>query len=534
MLDMKYEYTKVGEDGRQYEEADLLKSDMVEAKYIKSPISFDNGNPFIEALPRPRESRKEIIDAYNRTIPNLSVEEKKSMPLYYKLSDIYLLRQLRFPLPFHKELEEQTYMALVNSYRNRYVKSGKNMEREESEKYNENVRVLGKEGAATNAGFSLLGYSGCGKSSALDILFSNYPQVIVHNNGTTSRFIQIVYLTVNCVANSNFSALYNAIGSAIDKALGYQEPFYEKTVDRARNLGLKADRVRELVERFGIGIIVFDEIQLIDFSSTRENSFEGLMTLANKTKVAVAVVGTEDAYEMMFNAKLRTGRRLGATIIGHQYCKNYEYFKFMVHQLFQYQWFDVPVNPDDELVNALYDNSKGIIDQLIGIYIFMQIDYINASKKPMVNAAYVNKVVERHYPGLRSLLDRLNDPVAEEERIRLVREGQGKIDSLIETEKQKMNSKEILEYMEDEKTKEFEKNKNRLIQEMVDYMDGYSLGTITSAVTKEMNLKGNKEATLSELRKKVMKRLMKMEEVKEEEKGLDQIHIEMRKEIINT
>lgn len=217
-------------------------------------------------------------------------------------------------------------MALVNSYRNRYVMSGKNLENDGSRKDNENYRVLGKEGAATNAGFSLLGYSGCGKSSALEILFSNYPQVIVHNNGTTSRFIQIVYLTVNCVANSNFSALYNATGSAIDKALGYQEPFYVKTIDRARNLGLKVDRVRELVERFGIGIIVFDEIQLIDFGSTRENSFEGLMTLANKTKVAVAVVGTEDAYEMMFNAKLRTGRRLGATIIGHQYCKNYEYF----------------------------------------------------------------------------------------------------------------------------------------------------------------------------------------------------------------
>lgn len=204
----------------------------------------------------------------------------------------------------------------------------------------------------------------------------------------------------------------------------------------------------------------------------------------------------------------------------------------MVHQLFQYQWFDVPVSTDDELVHALYENSKGIIDQLIGIYIFMQIDYINANKKPNVDAAYVNKVVERHYPGLRSLLERLNDPVAEEERIRLVREGQEKIDSLIEEEKQKMNSKEILEYMEDEKMKEWEKNKNRLIQEMVDYMDGYSLGMITSAVTKEMNLKGNQDATLSELRKKVMKRLMKMEIEKEEEKGMDQIRIEMREEVL--
>lgn len=89
MLDLKYEYTESEEDGRQYDEVELLESNMVDAKYIRSPISYDNGNPLIEALPRPRESRKEIIEAYNRTIPNLSVEEKKSMPLYFKLSDIY-------------------------------------------------------------------------------------------------------------------------------------------------------------------------------------------------------------------------------------------------------------------------------------------------------------------------------------------------------------------------------------------------------------------------------------------------------------
>ncbi len=59
-----------------------------------------------------------------------------------------------------------------------------------------------------------------------------------------------------------------------------------------------------------------DEIQLIDFSRTRESSFESLMILANRTKVAIAVVGTEDAYEMMFS-KFRTGRRVGTVIKAH-------------------------------------------------------------------------------------------------------------------------------------------------------------------------------------------------------------------------
>ena len=90
---------------------------------------------------------------------------------------------------------------------------------------------------------------------------------------------QIVYLVVNCVANSNFSALYASIGNAIDRALGITTSVYQKLIESRRSLGEKAEKVRELVEIFAIGIIILDEIQLIDFQSTKENSFESLMTL---------------------------------------------------------------------------------------------------------------------------------------------------------------------------------------------------------------------------------------------------------------
>ncbi len=95
------------------------------------------------------------------------------------------------------------------------------------------------------------------------------------------------------------------------------EVSYETVIEKTRSLGGKADKVRDLIEKFSIGIIVFDEIQLINFNSSKENSIEGLMTLANKTKVAMGVVGTEDAFAMMFK-KLRTGRRLGESIIGNE------------------------------------------------------------------------------------------------------------------------------------------------------------------------------------------------------------------------
>lgn len=42
--------------------------------------------------------------------------------------------------------------------------------------------------------------------------------------------------------------------------------------------------------------------------------------IGNRTKVAIAVVGTEDAYSKMFT-HLRTARRLGNIISGNLYCE---------------------------------------------------------------------------------------------------------------------------------------------------------------------------------------------------------------------
>lgn len=237
----------------------------------------------------------------------------------------------------------------------------------ENQEYAASNILVGDSSASTDAGFSLIGYSGCGKSSAIQMLVSYYPQVIMHTTENGEYFPQITYLVVNCIPNSNFSALYDGIGDAIDKALGNIKPIYSAEIMKIRTLGAKAERIREYVEKFAIGIIIFDEIQLIDFSHTRENSFDSLLTLSNRTKVATAIVGTEDAKAKMFKT-LRTARRVGNVINGNMYCTDRNFFYFLVNELFRYQWFDKPVTVSEEITDALYDVTKGIVDQLIGIY----------------------------------------------------------------------------------------------------------------------------------------------------------------------
>ena len=358
---MTYEYTHCEDGASQYDDYDFNEVNIVDAIYIPARMDIDKGNPYIEALPNPR-SDSNVMAAYSRSLPSYSYDKVKDMSKLDKMLAVGTLRELRFPLPFNKDLEFSFYNALLTSYRARKQMKSDNSEISltvDNAEKKTNLILNGDSSEATNAGFSLIGYSGCGKSSAISNLVHHYPQVIIHNDENGGYFPQITYLVVNCVPNSNFSALYEGIGDAIDKALNNIIPIYSKAIAKVNGLGKKAELVKEYVEKFGVGIIIFDEIQFIDFEHTRENTFNSLLTLSNRTKVAIAVVGTEDARDKMFK-ELRTSRRIGMMINGNLYCENKDYFTFLVKTLFRYQWFDSPVTVTNEIIDALYDATKGI------------------------------------------------------------------------------------------------------------------------------------------------------------------------------
>jgi hypothetical protein len=262
------------------------------------------------------------------------------------------------------------------------------------------------------------------------------------------------------------------------------------------------------------------------------------MTLANKTKVAMGVVGTEDAFSMMFK-KLRTGRRFGEAIIGHEYCKNYGYFNFIVNNLFNYQWFDTYVEPTEEIIKTLYNCSKGIIDQLIGIYIFMQLDYLKAEKKPTIDSKYIKKIADKHYPGLQQLLLNLDDPFSEARRVQLVKEGNKEISDILldASRKQQAQADEILEMAKQDATKENKKVLMEIVNSIMDITDEYDMNTVMSVAAKEISLKSNSQASVGELKKKTFNKLKTQKDnaikQKNGNKNLDTLHISMLEDIMS-
>ena len=533
----KYREFEPGEP--QYSREEIQSGEPVKAVYRKPVLAADIGNPYIEALPMARDG-EQLFAAYNIGIPGFRREEQVALDLNEKYDAIGMLRQVRFLLPFHFELESFFSMALKTSYRNRQ----RRMLPKGSEITIQNEPDLthsflhGNSAAAANAGLTLLGYSGCGKSAALEILLSNYPQVIVHQSETMDRFVQIVYLVVVCPANSNFKSLYASAGAAIDRALGNTFPVYEKMISKCKTIGEKANKLSELIARFGIGCVIFDEIQLLDFHSQKDSTFESLLEIVNKTKVALMAVGTEDAYQKMF-PNLRTSRRTGLLIPANSYCKDKGFFSTIVQELMRYQWFDTYVEPTDEIIDALYTVSRGIIDQLISIYMAMHFEYLRIDPRPEVDTEFIIGVAKSYYPEIQRILSRFDTPDAEEAYNQMIEAAKMAAQTYLEP-----SQPNPVEYIQkkygDASTEDRRVLRDNVIRNVMitaqTNNEVYTLKRIETAVDYVMGLKKNRQATEYELSSAAYTRLKKGPSDKrgghKKKAVMDDSHLEIKKRLL--
>lgn len=121
----------------------------------------------------------------------------------------------------------------------------------------------------------------------------------------------------------------------------------------------------------------------------------------------------------------------------------------IVSKLFSCQWFGKLITPDAEMLDALYDVSGGIIDQVVGVYMYMNIDYVLAKRKPEVNADYVYRTAEKHYPGIQQILKNMEAAEAEHERARLAAEANQDMANIANEEKQKATEAAAMEVIAD-------------------------------------------------------------------------------------
>ena len=223
-------------------------------------------------------------------------------------------------------------------------------------------------------------------------------------------------------------------------------------------------------------------------------------------------MGTEDAYGKMF-PNIRTSRRTGSLIQASQYCNNRRFFSNIVAFLMKYQWLDKPIQPTEEIVDALYSVTKGIVDQLIAVYMYIQIDYLRANKKPVIDGDYVVKVAEKHFPGMQKLLSEIEDPESEAMRNALMKETQAKLEMELRHAQMEDNMRMIEEKNESIEQEKQSCNRNNVIRDIQRTLsitgEIYNLDKIENAVDCVMRRAQNANCSESDLANKAYTLLKK-------------------------
>ncbi|WP_405026487.1 ATP-binding protein [Lysinibacillus boronitolerans] len=376
----------------------------VEASYNEFPLEEYNNNPFIQTLP-PLMDKQTIIKKLMLPIP--FKEEERNLDSSYRLHMVYRLYKLFQPLPIHIDIWNMVFSLIYQGYvaRNpfdadyrRYVnQTGKQI-------INRTFDINTRTNFRTTASCAtLIGYSGMGKSSSTNRILSQIPQVIVHNryNGQHFNQIQLTHLTLQTPHNSSLKSLTLQFFMKVDELLGTNT--FQKHVSRNLSTDAMLPLMGQVAQNLGIGLLCLDEIQHIQPRGLQQ-MMNYFVTLMNSFGVPILFIGTPASYAI-FQQEFRISRRVSGNgqILWNNMGDNKE-FRFFLESIWKYQWNRKVVPLTEEMVKVFYEETQGISDLILKLFINVQKECITNGKEEFT-VGMVKKVAKEQFKLMKPMIE---------------------------------------------------------------------------------------------------------------------------------
>jgi hypothetical protein len=233
-------------------------------------------------------------------------------------------------------------------------------------------------------GFTLLGISGVGKTTAVEAILSLYPQVILHRHyhGQNFNWVQVVWLKLDCPFDGSTRGLCMNFFQAMDSILGTQ--YFDRYGRRGRaTTDEMMPHMGRVCSIHGLGVLVIDEIQhLSEAKSGGSNKMLNFFVqLVNTVGVPVIQVGTYKALSLLTGEFRQARRGTGqGDLVWDRMIEN-DVWQLFVESLWRYQYVRHPTLLTPELSHVLYDVSQGITDFAVKAYLLAQIRAITTGEE---------------------------------------------------------------------------------------------------------------------------------------------------------
>lgn len=368
------------------------------ACYKEQVIKDYRNNPLIEALP-PLQSPDTIIGKlayYPEYDPN-----ERNLESYYRIHIINRLFEVFQPLPMTVELDSRISRILRQGYISRNP-FGPQLASGFREGYgllhNPNMPINGVSNQSAY-GFTLIGTSGLGKTTALNRILAMYPQVIAHSEykGIPFSAYQVVWIKLETPHDASIKGLLFEFFSITDRLLGTN--YYRKMASTRPTTDIMLSAMNQVVRNINCGVIIIDEIQHLSAAKSggSEKMLSFFTNLVNSVGVPIILVGTPKAIGIV-QAEFRQARRGSSGLGGDMICdrmENDRAWELLVRTLWHYQWTKKDTPLTQELIDVLYDETQGIPDLLKKVYGIAQAQAI-ATGKEKITPALIKKVAKEN------------------------------------------------------------------------------------------------------------------------------------------
>ncbi|MDY6228056.1 MAG: ATP-binding protein [Clostridium sp.] len=380
----------------------------MEAVYKEQCIAEYRNNPMIEALPAIK-SKEEVIN--DICVYPLFQEEEKKLDSHLKLHVIQRIFKYFQPLPMHLDLESRLSRMIRQGYINRNPLS-----KEYVEALNYGYRDIIKGDISnselfntTASGFSLIGVSGMGKTTALNRILSSFPQVILHKEyrGIPICMTQLVWLKIDCPYDGSLKALCLEFFLKIDNLLGTE--YFKKYSNARLSANAMLPLMGQIAKITNLGILIVDEIQHLNLAKSggAEKMLNYFVTLINTIGVPVVLVGTPKALGVLQSEFRQARRGSGQGDMIWDRLKKDEQFILLLEGLWDYQWTAEKIELNQNFIDIIYEESQGIIDIAIKLFVMAQVRAIS-SRKEKISVALIRQVAKENLRLVRPMLKALS------------------------------------------------------------------------------------------------------------------------------
>lgn len=380
------------------------------AEYHEQDIDDYRGNPLLEALPPIRSTRElarglRYRPTYNEADRHLAPEIRQHLTE----------KVLSFvqPLTIHVDLAHRISRLI----RNGYIARNPVLPRYRTD-MEEGLAALHRYGPRRGpraTAMLIVGISGAGKTTGLDATFDTYPQVIEHSHYRDRPFLftQVVHLRLECPADSSVRGLCLSFFNAIDDLLGtrYRDRYvrFKTTVD------MLLSTMARISAAHGLGVLVVDEIQCL--ASAKSGGEKVMLNffsqLVNTIGVPVVLVGTPGAVGVITREFRHARRGTGqGDLIWDRMRRDTDIndaeWRHFCDSLWKYQYVKHPSPLTPELYDVLYEESQGITDVVVKLYMLAQHRAIQAGTE-RITRGLIRAVARDSLQAIRPVLKALRD-----------------------------------------------------------------------------------------------------------------------------